>query len=76
MLSMETSTAHLAIYNTLADWEVGHLLAELRTGRFTGTPWNIVTVAESREPITTMGGTPYPARSCYSMTSIPPRAIC
>src|SRR5215207_1098396 len=53
---METNTVHLAIYNTLADWEVGHLLAELRTGRFTGTPWNVVTVAGSREPITTMGG--------------------
>ena len=56
MLSMETFTAHLGIYNTLADWEVGHLLVELRTGRFTGTTWNIVTVAESLEPITTMGG--------------------
>jgi putative intracellular protease/amidase len=56
MLSMRTPTAHLGIYNTLADWEVGHLLVELRTGRFTGTSWNIVTVAESREPITTMGG--------------------
>jgi putative intracellular protease/amidase len=53
---MRTRTAHLGIYNTLADWEVGHLLVELRTGRFTGTSWNIVTVAESREPITTMGG--------------------
>jgi putative intracellular protease/amidase len=53
---MTTNTAHLGICNTLADWEVGHLLAELRTGRFTGTSWNIVTVAESREPITTMGG--------------------
>jgi putative intracellular protease/amidase len=56
MLSMNAPTAHLAIYNALADWEVGHLLVELRTGRFTGSPWNIVTVAESREPITTMGG--------------------
>ena len=56
MLSMSTSTAHVAIYNALADWEVGYLLVELRTGRFTGKPWNIVTVAESREPITTMGG--------------------
>ena len=56
MLSMKTHTAHLGVYDTLADWEVGHLIAELRTGRFTGTPWNIVTVAESREPITTMGG--------------------
>ena len=56
MLSMRKHTAHLGIYDTLADWEVGHLIAELRTGRFTGTPWNIATVAESREPITTMGG--------------------
>ena len=53
---MNTSVAHLALYDTLADWEVGHLLVELRTGRFTGSPWNIVTVAESPEPITTMGG--------------------
>ena len=56
MLHMKPNIAHLAIFNTLADWEVGHLLAELRTGRFTGTPWNVVPVAESREPITTMGG--------------------
>jgi putative intracellular protease/amidase len=53
---METPIAHLGIYNTLADWELGHLLVELRTGRFTDTCWNIVTVAESLEPITTMGG--------------------
>jgi len=53
---MGTATAHLCIYDTLADWEVGYLLVELRTGRFTGKPWDIVTVAESREPITTMGG--------------------
>jgi putative intracellular protease/amidase len=56
MLLMDTSTAHLAVSADLADWEVGHLLVELRTGRFTGRPWEIVTVAESREPITTMGG--------------------
>ena len=53
---MNQSTAHLGIYDTLADWEVGHLLVELRMGRFTGISWNIVTVAESRDPITTMGG--------------------
>jgi putative intracellular protease/amidase len=53
---MNEPTGHLAIYDTLADWEVGYLLVELRTGRFTGTAWNIVTVAESPEPITTMGG--------------------
>ena len=51
-----TRTAHVALYDTLADWEVGHLLVELRTGRFTGEPWQIVTVAASAEPVTTMGG--------------------
>jgi putative intracellular protease/amidase len=56
MLSMTTATANLAVYDTLADWEVGHLLAELSSGRFTGTPFEIVTVADSREPIRTMGG--------------------
>jgi len=53
---MNTPIAHLAVYDSLADWEVGHLLVELRTGRFTGTPWDVVTVAETREPVTTMGG--------------------
>jgi hypothetical protein len=27
-----------AVHEGLADWEVGYLLVELRTGRFTGTP--------------------------------------
>jgi putative intracellular protease/amidase len=51
-----TRTAHIAVYDTLADWEPGYLLAELRTGRFTGEPWEIVTVAAATEPVTTMGG--------------------
>jgi len=46
-------TAYLAVYETLADWEIGHLLVELRTGRFTGVPWQVVTVGES---VVTMGG--------------------
>jgi putative intracellular protease/amidase len=53
---MSSRTVHLAIYDGLADPEVGHLLAELHTGRFTGAPFDVVTVAEGREPITTMGG--------------------
>src|SRR6187200_1819388 len=53
---MINRTAHVAVYDTLADWEVGHLLAELRTGRMTGTPFDVVTVAEARDPVTTMGG--------------------
>jgi len=54
MLSMRT--AYVAVCDTLADWEIGHLTVELRTGRFTGQPWKVVTVAESAEPVTTMGG--------------------
>jgi putative intracellular protease/amidase len=50
------NTAYLVVYDTLADWETGHLLAELRTGRFTGTPFAVVTVAETLDPVTTMGG--------------------
>ena len=50
------ATAHIAVYDTLADWEPGHLLAELRTGRFTGTPFDVVAVSETLEPVTTMGG--------------------
>jgi putative intracellular protease/amidase len=56
MLAMTRPCAHVAVHDALADWEVAHLLVELRTGRFTGTPWRIVAVAESREQITTMGG--------------------
>lgn len=49
-------TAHVGVYDTMADYEVGHLLAELRTGRYTTSRFQVVTVAESRGPITTMGG--------------------
>lgn len=49
-------TAYAAVYDTWADWEIGHLLVELRTGRFTGVPWSVVTVGESLEPVVTMGG--------------------
>jgi putative intracellular protease/amidase len=51
-----TRIAHVALYDSLADWETGYLVVELRTGRFTGEPWQIVTVAASAEPVTTMGG--------------------
>jgi putative intracellular protease/amidase len=40
----------------LADWEIGYLLVELRTGRFTGVPWSVVTVGETTDPVVTMGG--------------------
>ncbi len=51
-----SNPVHIAVYDTFADWEIGYLLVELRTGRFTGRPFEIVTVGTSTEPITTMGG--------------------
>ncbi|TSD99207.1 glutamine amidotransferase [Skermania sp. ID1734] len=53
---MDRRVIHVAVYDDFAELEVGHLLTELRTGRFTGTPFEIVTVGESTHPITTMGG--------------------
>jgi putative intracellular protease/amidase len=53
---MTKNIAHLAVFDTLADWETGHLLAELRTGRFTGTSFEIVTVGLTKDPVVTMGG--------------------
>lgn len=53
---MNTKKVHLAVYENAAEMEVGHLLTELRTGRFTGTPFEVVTVAEKPEPLSTMGG--------------------
>lgn len=53
---MDNPTAHLGVYDTLTDSEVGHLLVELHTGRFTGTKFDVVAVGEANKPITTMGG--------------------
>jgi putative intracellular protease/amidase len=53
---MTDRTLHLAVYDTLSDFEVGHLLGELHSGRFTGTSLAVVTVGESLDPITTLGG--------------------
>jgi putative intracellular protease/amidase len=51
-----TPTAHVLLIDHLADWEPGHLLAELHTGRFTGGPWRVAGVAATTDPVPTMGG--------------------
>jgi putative intracellular protease/amidase len=53
---MDQRQAHLGIYKGFAEMEVGHLLAELHTGRFTGTRFGMVAVADTAEPVTSMGG--------------------
>lgn len=53
-----TRTVHLAVYDTLADWETGYLAAFLNNPwwRPTDWPWQVRTVAETADVITTLGG--------------------
>jgi putative intracellular protease/amidase len=55
---MAQETIHVAIYDTWADWEAGYVIAHLASGDWQpeGRRYRIVTVAESRKPITTKGG--------------------
>ena len=50
---------YIYILNTLADWEIGYLTAELNSGRYldkTRPPVEIITIGNTTEPIKTMGG--------------------
>jgi putative intracellular protease/amidase len=52
-------TLYLYIPDTMADWEPGHILAELRSGRYLKDPalkYDIVLCGRTMDPITTMGG--------------------
>jgi putative intracellular protease/amidase len=49
---------HLAVYDTLADWEIGYATAHLHSGVWSKDPdqFRVVTVGETLGPVTTMGG--------------------
>lgn len=50
---------YLFILDTLSDWEAGHVLAELRSGRYLKDPsrkYDVVLCGATTDPITTMGG--------------------
>ena len=52
-------TLFLFITDTLSDWEPGHVLAELRSGRYLNDPalkYNIVLCGRTPDTVTTMGG--------------------
>lgn len=52
-------TVYLYVFDTMSDWEVGYLTAELNSGRYYKKgflPSKIVTVGMDNTPITTMGG--------------------
>ena len=53
-----TETVHLAIYEGLADWEIGFATAHINSGEWQREPgrFRMVTVGETLDPVTTMGG--------------------
>lgn len=53
------STVYLYVFNTMADWEIGYLSAELNSGRYYKkglSPLKIVTIGIDKNPVITMGG--------------------
>lgn len=54
-----SSTVYVYVFDTMADWEIGYLTAELNSGRYFKkglSPAKIVTLGVEKTPITTMGG--------------------
>ena len=52
-------TVYLYVFDTMADWEIGFLIAELNSGRYYKkglSPSKIVTLGVEKTPVTTMGG--------------------
>lgn len=52
-------TIYVYVLDTLADWELGHVISELNSGRFFkkgAQRVSLKTVSDSKEPIHTMGG--------------------
>ena len=52
-------TIYVYVLDTLADWEMGHVISELNSGRFFKKDSQrvvLTTVSDSKEPIKTMGG--------------------
>jgi len=50
---------YLYVFDTMADWEIAYLTAELNSGRYYKkglSPLKIVTVGRNKTPVTTMGG--------------------
>lgn len=52
-------TVFFYVTDTLADWECGHVLAELHSGRYLKAPdlrYDVLLCGTSMKPVTTMGG--------------------
>ncbi|MGG4494014.1 type 1 glutamine amidotransferase family protein [Brevibacillus reuszeri] len=56
---MHTRKVYLYVFDTMADWEAGYLIAELNSGRYFKkglAPLEVVAVGVNKNPVTTMGG--------------------
>jgi putative intracellular protease/amidase len=55
---MVPQTVHLAVYDGLADWEVGHAIAHIRDPQWQHKPgrYTIATVGATLQPVATAGG--------------------
>ncbi|MDT0332083.1 DJ-1/PfpI family protein [Nocardiopsis lambiniae] len=53
-----TQTIHLAVYDGLADWEIGHAVSTIRSGEWQRSPgrYEVLAVGPTGSPVTTMGG--------------------
>lgn len=60
---MTTKTVYVAIYDTLADWEVGHATAGINSGAWQAEP--------GRYAVRTVGATSKPVRTVGGMTLVP-----
>jgi putative intracellular protease/amidase len=54
----ETKTVYVAVYDTWADWEVGHAIAHINRPQWQRQPgrYRVTTVGASLGPVTTAGG--------------------
>jgi putative intracellular protease/amidase len=58
-MTMNNNAVYLYVFDTMADWEVGFLTAELNSGRYFRkdvSPVKVVTLGLEKNYITTMGG--------------------
>jgi putative intracellular protease/amidase len=55
---MTTKTVHLAVYDTLADWEFGYATAQINQPQFQKVPgrYQVRTVGATLDPVTSLGG--------------------
>ncbi len=55
---MAKAMVHVAVYDTLADWEVGYAVAHIRKTDWQRDPgrYEVSTVGESGDPVSSMGG--------------------